>query len=315
MSFVLFALFQSLLFTSVLSQGTCKETSSVELTFYGFVDGMSDQTSFSCGSGNKAGGIGTYSNPETFATAQSNTNFKNCDIVYIPYLRKYFQYTDHCQRCDQDYSSSGLTKLDLWIGNSVNGGQAQILCEETFGLVTGQTIIQNPPSDLPVSSGALWDGSTCHDAKSQSPLVYPNPSTSGLCAGGSSSGGDSSSSPAPIASTGPTSTPVPQPPVVSSPSSAPPQAPPSQAPVVSSITQSPPPTTLLTVTATATSSTITATSTANAVERLAKAPSDQSSSASGAGGQIGDPCESYGDCAGNWICMGMPKTCHDNMKD
>lgn len=44
-------------------------------------------------------GDGSYSNPETFATAQSNTDFKNCDVVYIPYFRKYFQYLDHCVQC------------------------------------------------------------------------------------------------------------------------------------------------------------------------------------------------------------------------
>ncbi len=44
-------------------------------------------------------GTGSYSNPETFATAQSNPDFTNCEIVYIPYLQKYFQYADHCVKC------------------------------------------------------------------------------------------------------------------------------------------------------------------------------------------------------------------------
>ena len=44
-------------------------------------------------------GTGSYSDPESFATAASNSDFQNCDIVYIPYFRKYFQYHDHCVKC------------------------------------------------------------------------------------------------------------------------------------------------------------------------------------------------------------------------
>ena len=190
MPLVLIAFFQSLLFSFVLSQGVCKQTSSALLTFYGFPDAGSDQTSFSCGSrGNKAGGIGSFSNPETFATAQSNPNFKNCDIVYIPYFRKYFQYNDHCVQCDQDYNGNGITHLDLWIGDSTH---SSITCERQLGSLTGQTVVQNPPSDLPVNLGALWDGSACHDASSSSPLIYPNPIIDGLCSGTSSTGSGSS---------------------------------------------------------------------------------------------------------------------------
>jgi len=54
-------IFQSLLFTTALSQATCKETSSVELTFYGMVDG-GDTTSFSCGSNGGVAGGAFWSN-------------------------------------------------------------------------------------------------------------------------------------------------------------------------------------------------------------------------------------------------------------
>ena len=50
---------------------------------------------------NKQPGSGTYSDPETFATAMDNTNFKECEIVYIPYLQKYFRYNDHCEQCSK----------------------------------------------------------------------------------------------------------------------------------------------------------------------------------------------------------------------
>lgn len=48
MSLFLIAIVQSLLFSAVLSQGTCKETSDVKFTFYGMADG-GDTTAFSCG--------------------------------------------------------------------------------------------------------------------------------------------------------------------------------------------------------------------------------------------------------------------------
>lgn len=58
MSLIYVVFIQSLLFTLARSQGSCKETSGAELTFYGFPDGQSDTTSFACGArGNKAGGM------------------------------------------------------------------------------------------------------------------------------------------------------------------------------------------------------------------------------------------------------------------
>ena len=57
MSLIRFALFQSLLYTLAYAQGSCQATSNVELTFYGWPDGQSDQIAFSCGSnGGHAGG-------------------------------------------------------------------------------------------------------------------------------------------------------------------------------------------------------------------------------------------------------------------
>ena len=61
MSLFLIAVVQSLLFTAALSQGTCKETSGVELTFYGLVD-RGDTTSFSCGSYRGVAGGAVWSN-------------------------------------------------------------------------------------------------------------------------------------------------------------------------------------------------------------------------------------------------------------
>ena len=155
MSFFYLAIFQSLLFSLVSSQ-SCSSQTGVKLTFYGFPDGMSDTTSFGCdgttplptSESGTAGGDGSYSNPETFATAMTNTNFKQCEIVYIPYFQKYFQYMDHCEAAIADYAA-GLTHLDLWIGPQSD--QGQLPCEQDFGVLNDQTIIRSPPSSLPVT--------------------------------------------------------------------------------------------------------------------------------------------------------------------
>ena len=85
MSLALIAVIEFFLLSAVLSQGTCKEIPNVKFTFYGMADGE-DASAFSCGnSGGIAGGTGSYSNPEIFATSKSIPLFTRCEIVYIPY--------------------------------------------------------------------------------------------------------------------------------------------------------------------------------------------------------------------------------------
>lgn len=42
-------------------------------------------------------GVGTYSNPLTFASASGE--FSSCEIIYLPYLKKYLRYEDYCAQC------------------------------------------------------------------------------------------------------------------------------------------------------------------------------------------------------------------------
>lgn len=146
------AIYQSLLFSVVYSQ-SCSTQSGVEFTFYGFPDGMADTTSFGCqgttplpvDQSGIAGGDGTFANPETFATAMTTASFKQCEVIYIPYFQKYFQYMDHCQAAIADLAA-GITLLDLWIGPQSE--QGQLPYEQNFGVLTDQTIIRSPPSTL-----------------------------------------------------------------------------------------------------------------------------------------------------------------------
>ena len=91
---------------------------------------------------------------------------------------------------DQDFAA-GITHLDLWIGQPVDSG---LSCEQSFGVIHHQTIIQNPPPGLPVNFVALWDGNACHDKNSANPAVFPNPNIAGLCLGREASSASTSTS-------------------------------------------------------------------------------------------------------------------------
>ncbi|KAL9629468.1 MAG: hypothetical protein Q9164_006868, partial [Protoblastenia rupestris] len=165
---------------------------------------------------------GSYENPGLFATAETNTAFQKCEIVYIPYFKKYFQYGDICAQCATDFGN-GLTKVDLWIGSnpesswtdqSIPESAKRGECQTAWGSVAGKDIIQNPATDLEVQSkflGSLCDctpliatylfvrvaqplddGTTCYN--SDTSRFFP--SNAGTCSGG----GSDDSSPSPPAS-------------------------------------------------------------------------------------------------------------------
>lgn len=68
----------------------CYQFDKVEITFYGWPDNdpPSADTAYDCGGRNYiAGGSGTYEDPLSMASAEGE--FSQCEIVYVPYLRKY----------------------------------------------------------------------------------------------------------------------------------------------------------------------------------------------------------------------------------
>lgn len=42
-------------------------------------------------------GVGTYNDPLTLASASGE--FSSCEIIYLPYLKKYVRYEDYCAQC------------------------------------------------------------------------------------------------------------------------------------------------------------------------------------------------------------------------
>ena len=101
-------------------------------------------------------GTGTYNNPGTLA---GDPRFISPGtIVYIPKFSKYMQLQDSCAECITDYSN-GKFHVDIYIGPSTPpiNPAALINCEDQ--LTTGgfsDTIIVNPPSNLPVNTVQLY---------------------------------------------------------------------------------------------------------------------------------------------------------------
>jgi hypothetical protein len=120
---------------------------------------------------NAAGGTGTYNNPITYATDQSELPVGT--KVYYPYLHRYFIMEDDCTECDQDWTGQGpdggpgLYHITLWIGGEGGNPSDVINCEDNLTQNSAQVII-NPPSDEPVDTTPLFDSSsnTCYDPSS-----------------------------------------------------------------------------------------------------------------------------------------------------
>ncbi|KAI8623403.1 hypothetical protein F5Y19DRAFT_492637 [Xylariaceae sp. FL1651] len=156
----------------------CSVTSGVKTTFYGVPDNNpagSDAIAFSCSSrGFHAGGTGTFSDPVTFA-AKTGSVYSQCEIIYAPYLKKYLRMEDICGAC------STAQWIDVFTGNSQNGGSAQISCEFALTPNAQQSVIRSPATNLEVDTTPLWSSGTCNTGH-----VYPNNNPASNCGGGGS---------------------------------------------------------------------------------------------------------------------------------
>jgi hypothetical protein len=129
---------------------------------------------------NSAGGVGTFSNPVTFATDVSELAW--CQVIYVPYMKRYFIHEDECSECDSDWARFHLYRFDMWAGGDANSRQspekkALRACESTWTRAdsvsdpANPTIIVDPPSDLPVTTAPIFSGPT----KCWTPIALSNP--------------------------------------------------------------------------------------------------------------------------------------------
>lgn len=78
---------------------SCQVQTNWKITFFGYPDNSpaGADIAFDCGRGFTAGGDGSLGDPVTMAAAYNA--FAKCEVIYIPYLRKYARYEDYCGQC------------------------------------------------------------------------------------------------------------------------------------------------------------------------------------------------------------------------
>lgn len=78
---------------------SCQVQTNWKITFFGYPDNSpaGADIAFDCGRGFTAGGDGSLGDPVTMAAAYNA--FAKCEVIYIPYLKKYARYEDYCGQC------------------------------------------------------------------------------------------------------------------------------------------------------------------------------------------------------------------------
>jgi hypothetical protein len=143
---------------SLATAANAATTRNMLVTLYGWPDNSPPGDGTAFGSGH-AGGVGTYANPITFATDQSE--LAPGTKVYYPYLHRYFVMQDECVACDQDWNN-GKWHIDLWIGGHNENTNLVIQCEDALTQDSGQVIV-GPPSTEPVDTTPLFSNGNCYN--------------------------------------------------------------------------------------------------------------------------------------------------------
>jgi hypothetical protein len=149
-----------------------QSTTSVQafMTLYGYADNSPPGTVIAhpC-MHSQAGGTGTYADPITFATDVAELGW--CQIIYVPYMERYFIHEDECSECDQNWNSAHLYRFDMWAGGDASslvqpGRRALLGCESNWTRGNYPTDPNNPsievdpPSNLPVVTAPIFSPPT-----------------------------------------------------------------------------------------------------------------------------------------------------------
>jgi hypothetical protein len=127
-----------------------------------------------------AGGVGTFSNPVTFATDVNELGW--CQVIYVPYMKRYFVHEDECSECDSDWARFHLYRFDMWAGGDAHSRKAPErkalrACESTWTRANAvddpanPTVVVDPPSNLPVTTAPIFTGPT----SCWTPIALTNP--------------------------------------------------------------------------------------------------------------------------------------------
>ena len=129
----------------------------VEVTFYAAADNDppgSAEIAYPNSRHTSAGGTGTYADPLSLAT--DPREIRPGVLVYYPPVEKYFVMEDDCAECIDDWSATGTRTSTS--GCPTRADPAVQNCEAALTPDDPDTIIVNPPADLPVDPKPLLRG-------------------------------------------------------------------------------------------------------------------------------------------------------------
>jgi hypothetical protein len=132
----------------------------VEVTFYAAADNDppgSTEIAYPNSRHVAAGGTGTHADPLSLAT--DPREIRPGVLVYYPPVQKYFVMEDDCAECIDDWAETRTPHVDLWVSNTSD--PAVLACEAALTPDGPDTIIVNPPADLPVDLKPLFADGRC----------------------------------------------------------------------------------------------------------------------------------------------------------
>ncbi|KAN0049999.1 hypothetical protein ACTA71_003097 [Dictyostelium dimigraforme] len=124
-----------------LSFVSCEKKINGRLTFYSAADNCPPSGEISFPKLHKeAGGIGTFDDPITIASAKQWLSVGK--KLYVPAYEKYFIMEDECEECEYDFKENGEYHIDAWIGpTTIQNGTTD--CEVALEL-SSTIFILNP---------------------------------------------------------------------------------------------------------------------------------------------------------------------------
>jgi hypothetical protein len=136
---------------------------TVEVTFYAAADndppGSAD-IAYPNSRHPTAGGSGTATDPLSLAT--DPREIRPGVLVYYPPIKKYFVMEDDCAPCIDEWNAERTPHVDLWMANTTDPAVQK--CEAALTPDDPDTIIVNPPTNLPVDPKPLFANGKCWPA-------------------------------------------------------------------------------------------------------------------------------------------------------